>query len=52
MYQESAGSEELNDMKKESETKALEEWLRKVDKPLPTKHGDKKRRKTKRRGKQ
>jgi hypothetical protein len=36
-------------MKKESETKVLEEWLRTVDKPLTTK--DKKRRKAKRRGK-
>jgi hypothetical protein len=39
-------------MKKESETKAIEEWLRTVDKPLPTKHGSKKRRKAKRRAKQ
>jgi hypothetical protein len=29
-------------MKKESETKTIEEWLRTVDKPLPTKHGSKK----------
>ena len=39
-------------MKKESETKTIEDWLRTVDKPLPTKHGDKKRRKAKRRAKQ
>jgi len=37
-----AGCEELNDMKKEAETKAIEEWLRTVDKPLATKKGGKK----------
>jgi hypothetical protein len=31
------GCEELNDMKKESETKAIEKWLRTVDKPLAKK---------------
>jgi hypothetical protein len=45
------GSKELKDMDKE-ETKALEQWLRKIDKPLPTKHRSKKRHKAKRRGKQ
>ena len=30
-----AGSKELTNMKKESETKAIEEWLRTVDRPGP-----------------
>lgn len=29
-------------MDEEAETKAIEEWLRMVDKPLETKEGDKK----------
>jgi hypothetical protein len=51
-YSAAAGSKELNDMKKESETEAIEKWLKAVDKPLPTKHGSKTRRKAKRRAKQ
>jgi len=34
--------EELTDMDEEAETKAIEKWLRMVDKPLATKEGDKK----------
>ena len=43
-YSAAAGSKELNDMKKESETKALEEWLRTVDKPLTKKEQNKRKR--------
>ena len=35
-------SERLKDMDEEAETKAIEKWLRMVDKPLSTKEGDKK----------
>ena len=47
-YSAAVGSEELTNMKNESETKALEEWLKAVGRPLTTK--DKKRREAKRRG--
>ena len=43
------GCEELTDMDEETETKAIEKWLRMVDKPLETKKGDKRGRQ-KRRG--
>ena len=33
---------ELTDMDEETETKAIEKWLRMVDKPLGTKEADKK----------
>jgi len=36
-------------MDEETETKAIEKWLRMVDKPLETKEGDKKGRGAKRR---
>ena len=36
------GSKELTDMDEEAETKAIEKWLRMVDKPLATKERDKK----------
>ena len=39
-------------MDEKAKTKAIEQWLRTLDKPLPTKHGSKKRRKAKRRRKQ
>jgi hypothetical protein len=42
MYREKDGSEELTNMDKEAKTKAIEKWLRIVDKPLATKKGDKK----------
>jgi hypothetical protein len=35
-------------MDEETETKAIEKWLRMVDKPLATKEGDKKGRRAKR----
>jgi hypothetical protein len=35
-------------MDEEAETKAIEKWLRIVDKPLETKEGDKKGRRAKR----
>ena len=42
MYREKVGCKELTDMDEEAETKAIEKWLRMVDKPLETKEGDKK----------
>ena len=42
MYQGKAGSEELTDMDEKTETKAIEKWLRMVDKPLVKKERDKK----------
>jgi hypothetical protein len=39
-------------MDEKAETKALEQWVRKLDRPLPTKHGSKRRRKAKRQIKQ
>ncbi len=38
-------------MDEEAETKAIEKWLRMVEKPLETKEGGKKRRRAKRRAK-
>jgi hypothetical protein len=39
-------------MDEEAQTKAIEKWLRMVDKPLATKEADKKGRRAKRRAKQ
>ena len=42
MYRGKDRSKELTDMDEEAETKAIEKWLRLVDKPLETKERDKK----------
>ena len=42
MYRAADGCEELTDMDEETETKAIEKWLRMVDKQLRTKEGGKK----------
>jgi len=42
-----AGCEELTNMNEKAETKTIEEWLKKVDKPLATKDRNKKDRKPK-----
>jgi len=42
VYRGKDRGEELTDMDEEAETKAIEKWLRMVDKPLETKEGDKK----------
>ena len=42
VYRGKDRSKELTDMDEEAETKAIEKWLRMVDKPLATKEEDKK----------
>jgi hypothetical protein len=42
MYRGKDRREELTDMDEEAETKAIEKWLRMVDKPLAAKKADKK----------
>ena len=44
MYRGKDRGKELTDMDKEAETKAIEKWLRTVDKPLAIKEGDKRER--------
>ena len=42
VYRGKDRGKELTDMDEEAETKAIEKWLRMVDKPLETKERDKK----------
>jgi len=42
VYRGKDRGKELTDMDEEAETKAIEKWLRTVDKPLATKEGDRK----------